>query len=301
MTYTNKYKFTLLGGDRRIAYLSEQLARRGHAINLFSPSEDISFFNNATLHTDYRPAIAAGEILLLPMPVSRDGVHLHVLGAKSPHIPLSEIFEQAKRAGVKHILGGHITKEVKEIASTCGIRLLDYSLSEALLQKNAESTAEGGIMIAMENTDVTLKGADILVGGFGRIAKHLCALASVFGARITVVARRDEVRAEAAALGYSVIGTTEYDKLTKAVSESRVIFNTVPATIFGERVLKGKSRAVYIELASCPGGIYLKAAREMGMNIVFAPSLPGRYSPESAGGYILDGIEEILEMEGMKI
>lgn len=301
MKYVNKYKFTLLGGDLRLAYLAELLSLRGHAVHTFSPAEDVSFFSGVTVHSDMRDAISAGDILILPIPISKDGIHLNTSGGEQARIPLSDIFLHARKTGIRHILGGHIVDKVHTLAHSHGIKLADYSLDEEFLQKNAEATAEGGIMIAMENSSVTLKSSRALIGGFGRIAKHLCKLLSAFGAEVTVIARRDEILEEIRSFGYNAIRTDEYDKLRAVIRESDVIFNTVPAQIFGERVLEGKSRAVYIELASCPGGINLKAARETGMNIIFAPSLPGRYSPESAGGYILDGIRERLGEEWIYI
>jgi len=228
------------------------------------------------------------------MPISKDGLHISCSSAQNDKVLLSDVFDLARKNNIKHILGGHISPQICDLAKQYGITLEDYSLSEVFLQKNALATAEGGIMIAMENTDVTLKDSNVLVGGYGRIAKYICELLRAFGAHITVVARRDEVISEIKDRGYSAVRVDEYGKLREFMRDSDVIFNTVPALIFGERVLEGKSRAVYIELASCPGGIDLKEARQTGMKIVFAPSLPGRYSSKSAGGYIFDAINELL-------
>ena len=54
-----------------------------------------------------------------------------------------------------------------------------------------------------------------------------------------------------------------------------------------------------IDLASKPGGIDFDAARELGVNTIWALSLPGKVAPISAGQIICDTIHNILtEMEG---
>lgn len=294
-----KYRFTLIGGDKRIAALARVLASRGHTVNICKSSEDLSAHSGIKVYSGFERAVANGDFVVLPMPISRDGVHVSAsVGDADEQILISDVLDCAKRCGVKRILGGNISKSIKEMAENKEVSLIDYSLSEQFLQSNAESTAEGGIMVAMENTDVTIKGSSVLVGGYGRIAKYLAKLLLSMGADVTVAARKDEALSHAESIGCKAVKIgelAEAEKFKQAVQNSRIIFNTVPSLIFSEELIGKKSSATYIELASCPGGIDLRAAREAGMNIIFAPSLPGRYSPESAGGYIFDSIYQNLK------
>ncbi len=294
-----KYRFTLIGGDKRIAALAKILASRGHTVNICKSSEDLSAYSGIKVYSGFEKAIADGDFTVLPMPLSRDGAHLlSSVGEADEQILIADVFDCAKRCGVKHILGGNIGKIIKEMAENKGVSLIDYSLSEQFLQSNAESTAEGGIMVAMENTDVTIKDSRVLVGGYGRIAKYLTKLLLSMGADVTVAARKDEALNHAESLGCKIVKIGELgnpEKFKQAIQNSQIIFNTVPSLIFTEELIGKKSSATYIELASCPGGIHLRAAREAGMKIIFAPSLPGRYSPESAGGYIFDSIYQNLK------
>ena len=50
-----------------------------------------------------------------------------------------------------------------------------------------------------------------------------------------------------------------------------------------------------VELASVPGGFDICAARELGANISWALSLPGKYAPESAGAIIAESVLKILK------
>ena len=299
MKHSIKYRFTLIGGDKRIAALAKVLASRGHTVNMCKSSEDLSAVRGIKVYSGFERAIADGDFTVLPMPISRDGVHvLASVGDADEQIRIEDVFDCAKRCGVKHILGGNISNNIKEMAENKGGSLIDYSLSEQFLQSNAESTAEGGIMVAMENTDVTIKDSKVLVGGYGRIAKYLTKLLLSMGADVTVAARKDTDLAHATSIGCKTVkigdmGDTREFKET--IQNSQMIFNTVPSLIFTEDLMGNRSSATYIELASCPGGIDLRAAREAGMKIIFAPSLPGRYSAESAGGYIFDSIYQNLK------
>lgn len=294
-----KYRFTLIGGDKRIAALAKALAMRGHTVNVCKSGEELSAVNGIKVYNGFERAVASGDFVVLPMPISRDGLHVSAsVGDADEQILISDVLDCAKRCDVRYVFGGNVGKSIKEMAENKGVSLIDYSLSEQFLQSNAESTAEGGIMVAMENTDVTIKDSSILVGGYGRIAKYITKLLLSMGADVTVAARKDEALIHAASLGCKVVKIGDLgdaQKFKQAVQNSRIIFNTVPSLIFTEELIGKKSYATYIELASCPGGINLCAAREAGMNIIFAPSLPGRYSPESAGGYIFDSIYQNLK------
>ena len=74
-----------------------------------------------------------------------------------------------------------------------------------------------------------------------------------------------------------------------------IIYNTVPSVIFGRDFLSKVDRdTLLIELASVPGGFDICAARELGANISWALSLPGKYAPESAGAIIAENVLKIL-------
>lgn len=300
----DKYKFTLIGGDKRIFVLAQLLRARGHTVNLCKCCDEANSLSGVTFYSNYKTAIADADVLILPMPISRDKLHVATGTSDGESILLEDIFKCASKYGIKHVLGGNISKEILDIADRSGVSLVDYSLSEQFLISNAEATAEGGLMIAMENTDKTIKGSDVLVGGFGRIAKHLSGLLYALGADVTIAARSEEALDNARTLGYKTVRLCDDDKNTQlkdALQKCDLVFNTVPALIFRREHFGDKNTSTYIELASCPGGIDLRSAREAGMKIIFAPSLPGRCFSVSAGKYIYDSIYESLKIRRIYI
>ena len=51
---------------------------------------------------------------------------------------------------------------------------------------------------------------------------------------------------------------------------------------------------VIIDLASKPGGVDFEAAKELGLNVIWALSLPGKVAPITAGKIITDTILNII-------
>ena len=65
--------------------------------------------------------------------------------------------------------------------------------------------------------------------------------------------------------------------------------------IFDERVLKiVRGDALIIDLASKPGGVDFDAGKKLGINVIWALSLPGKTAPDSAGEIIADTVMNII-------
>ena len=117
------------------------------------------------------------------------------------------------------------------------------------------------------------------------------------GADAVVSARRETDLAWAEALGYHSVLTAKID-----ASDFDVVFNTVPAQVFGRTVLETmKKTAVIVDLASAPYGTDFDAAKELGVEALTAPSLPGRMFPEKAGKILAESAVKILREAGCAV
>ena len=295
MTNRTKYKFAILGGDARQAQTASGLAKMGHRVSCFSIDGNPVPISGCEICTSVDKAMSGADFAILPLPLSRDAVHVSSLLGKTA---LSDIVTLAKKNSTR-LFGGIVPRGLSDLCDDLGVEITDYYTRESLLIKNALPSAEGAIMIAMEHTDITVSGMRALVCGYGRIGKILSDLLRKLGASVTVAARRDEVLCEIEMSGFDSVKIDGRAALSQA-ADCDVIFNTVPYVIFTERVIKNtKSSPLYIEIASSPGGIDASAARDAGIEIIYAPSLPGRYSPRSAGDYVLETITEILSERGI--
>lgn len=174
-------------------------------------------------------------------------------------------------------------------------RIYDYMEREELNILNSVPTAEGAIYIALEETPVTISRSKILITGFGRIGKILANILKGFGADITIASRSVESRAWAKAMNFKVCEKNDID------SSYNLIFNTAPALIFDNDILKRLSKdTILIDLASKPGGVDFKSAGELGIKVIWALGIPGKTAPVTAGEIIAETIGNIINERGDK-
>jgi dipicolinate synthase subunit A len=152
----------------------------------------------------------------------------------------------------------------------------------------------------MNRLEKNVRGSHVAITGFGRIAKHLVGLLLPMGARVTVAARKSADLAFAASVGCETLRLGERpEEAIRSLAEGYdVIYNTVPHWLFDRDFLSRMDPATFlIDLSSVPGGVDICAAKELGVNVLWATSLPGKYAPLSAGRLIASCVHELLREE----
>ena len=286
----------MLGGDLRQLAVAQRLAERYENINVWGLSTATPHAHGVREAQDIGEAIDGADVILLPLPVSVDTVSLNCPLADVTERPrLSAIAEQIREGAL--IIGGKIPDSLARAAERCGLIVRDYFESEDFQIKNAYTTAEAALSIAMNTLDKNIRGSRVAITGYGRISKHLCSLLMSIGARVTVAARRESDLSFAESLGCEVEKIREGSDWWRALTHGYdVIYNTVPTWIFGREFLSAVDKSTFIvDLASAPGGVDIRAAKELGSNVSWATSLPGKYAPRSAGEIIASCVLRIIE------
>ena len=184
----------------------------------------------------------------------------------------------------KKLIAGAITNEVYILAEKNNVEVIDLMQNEELTVLNTIATAEGAIEIAVKNTEKTIQGSNILILGFGRVAKVTAQKFSALFANVTCAARKPEAFAWIETNGYRGININD---LGSELNNFDIIINTVPTIILNkERLEKVKKDCLIIDLASKPGGIDRIEAKKMGLNVEWALALPGKVAPFTSAEYI---------------
>lgn len=268
-----KKNFLIAGGDLRFERLADFL-KENNCLVLNNINQDIK-----------------ADHLILPLPVSIDGENLN---CKDEIIPLEGLIDRVKENGI--IFGGCFPEKFRKKAEENSLAVIDYSEREEFAVLNAEATAEGALQSAMEHTDRTIMGQNILIIGMGRIAKALIHLLKGFNTNITIAARKNSDRAWAELYGCNAIDIKKIN-----LEKADIIFNTVPAMILdGELLKNANKKAVIIDLASKPGGTDFKVAEQLGIKTLHLLGIPGKVAPTTAGITIGKTIFNILEERGDK-
>lgn len=294
-------KLALLGGDARQGYLAAALAARGYECAVWGLGKDVGI-GTAVRCRDWKDSVRGANAVILPLPASLDGFNINCQnGNENDKLKINALLGFAEVP----VYGGRFDESALAFASSHQKRLIDYFDSESLRIRNAEPTAEGAVSIAMQKMSRTVSGCRAAVVGYGRIGKMLAHLLARIGAEVTVAARNGGQLAEAASFGYRTLRISEnapYRGLEKLLDREGcdVIFNTAPARLFDEEVIRRMDKEILIiDLASVPGGVDFAAAKDKGIEAVWALSLPGKYAPESAGAIIADVLDELFESEGI--
>lgn len=186
------------------------------------------------------------------------------------------------------------SQDLREAALQYGFCLLEYGKLPSFVEENGAITAEGALQVAMRHRLRTLRGSDVLVIGYGGIGKPLAALLKNLGAeRVGVAVRREEQLWVLKGEGYHPLLSRE---LLQQAGDYDVIFNTAPQPLLTRPVLEQLRPGVLIvDLASRPGGVDWKAAKDLELKAVHALALPGQLTPVSGALAIQHAIYHLCE------
>lgn len=287
-----RIKVTCIVSDLRSLAVAEQLNALGCDVMSLG-QEILSEKCSWDGAVPFKCAAAQANILVLPTPAFGDQQKV-ILGKEQIGVSAQELF--SCMSGDSLVFAGRVGEDVAQLAREHGIRLIDYMQVEEIQWRNAIPTAEGALWLAMQKLDITLHGAHVAVLGYGRIATALCSRLRDFGAKVTVAARnpRDLVRIELE--GYRALRIKQESSLLPLTTGYDVIFNTVPCRILTPLLMERMhAKTILVELASSPGGWDPTLARCD--RAIYAPGLPGKYAPKTAGEIIARVIFDMIKEE----
>lgn len=261
-----------LGGDRRMAVCAACAAADGHQVALSHLSAD------ELPHLSLDELFTFAEVLMLPLPVSRDG--LHVFGT-----PV--LLSQLKPKPQLRVFGGQLPVALPSIYGNC----TDYYTEEDLLLGNARLTAEGAVATAWRMTERGFEGASAAILGFGRIGKSLCSMLRALGVDVCVYVRSQTAAKEAIALGYRALplGSSFGASPSHFSVAEEMIFNTIP-----KPVLDGMSAPEALFALDLGGGLRSAPKTSPQLSVAALGGVPGLFAPVKAGELIYRTISRLL-------
>ena len=284
--------FAVIGGDLRIIKLVKMLAEEGNKVYVFGleKAEELKSHENIIFSEKLSKAIPEDvEVVIGPIPFSSNGVNINA-PFSNKEISVRELIHYLN---AKILIAGSIMPDVYNMANDEYVEIIDIMKREELAVLNTVATAEGAIEIAIANTNKIIHGSKVLILGFGRIGKVLARKMSGLSAKVTCAARKEEDLAWIRAYGHN---ETNINVLGENLSEFDIIINTVPHLILNkERLQYVKDECLLIDLASNPGGIDKKEAKERNLKLVWALALPGKVAPITTAEFIKDTIYNILK------
>ena len=320
------YNFFIIGGDKRILYLAQDLKEEQNNIKLYGFDK---LFDNEEIFEDddFKMAkslneINKNDIIISAFPMSIDGENIYAPFAKDDKIIKLDELEKILKDENHILFAGKIPDKIKKqnenkkekqkekkeqtenqkedtkeeqnekkIENQTGI--YDFYDDEKITILSTISTAEGAIAKAIEETEISLDNANTLVLGFGRVGKMLANKLHAMNANVYVEARKERDLAWIKALGYNSIPLT---KLNENLCKMDIIFNTVPAMILDkEKLILLNRKILIIDLASKPGGVDFETCKRMKFNASLYSGIPGKVAPRTVATYLKDYIMDKIK------
>ena len=269
-------KAVVIGGDSRQFYLAQYLEAGGLQVEMLSvqlPEHE----KRVLSHSCLEELVMGADIIALPIPVSQDGSHIKGVNEET----LADVVEYVTEG--KRLYGGLLPLRFVKACEKRGCSCFDYMKSDVIAVENAVATAEGAIAELIQQSNINLHGSRVLVIGYGRCGKVLCHKLHGLNAQVTVMARREEVRAEAEAIGLSSLPMFS-DCTDTHFGKYDFVINTVPSQVLTWETLGSLKQDVFIlDIASAPGGTDFTACKELGLKASLSLGIPGKYASKTSG------------------
>ena len=273
--------------------MADLIKKDGKKVNIFgfnNTKEELTVETAENLHK----AIDENDVVIAPLPCSNDDETINA-PFNAEKIYINDVFKIMNKN--QFFIAGRISSKIAHLAQVYNVYSIDILDREEMAVLNAIPTAEGAIQIAMEELPITLHDSNVLILGFGRVGKVLAKILQGIGSNVYVEARRYSDIAWIKSYSYKPVIIGE---LANYLPQMDIIFNTVPALILNEDLLKKVNKdTLIIDLASKPGGVDFEKANLMNLKVKWALSLPGKVAPVTAAKFIKDTIYNILDELGV--
>ncbi|WP_025690250.1 dipicolinate synthase subunit DpsA [Paenibacillus zanthoxyli] len=291
-------RIVFLGGDARQIEVIRKCVEMDAAVSVAGFDKWSTPCDGVNLETMDAELLSGADVLVLPTVGCDDEGHISAKYSSKP----MQLLEEHIEALPKHctIYTGMAKEYLRRLCALGGLELVELLERDDVAIYNSIPTAEGALVMAIQNTDFTIHGSEAMVLGIGRTGFTMAKSLQGLGAKVTAGVRKQEHFAKAEVMGWKPFMT---DRLEEHVTDVDYIFNTIPSLILNAKVLSQVPRQTcIIDLASAPGGVDFRYAEKRGIKAMLAPGLPGIVAPKSAGlimaGALVQSISERMLTKG---
>ncbi|MFY0542733.1 dipicolinate synthase subunit DpsA [Brevibacillus sp. H7] len=280
----------LIGGDARQLEVIKKCIQLDASVTLIGFDNLESIFTGATKKPLTCDVLKDADALILPIVGSDDRGYVESIFCSKP----LQLVEEHAASLQKHcvVYTGMAKPYLKNLFAAKQISLVELLDRDDVAIYNSIPTVEGALMMAIQNTDITIHGSQAIVLGLGRTGMSMARALHALGARVRVGARRQEHLARVYEMGLTPFHISE---VKQQVSNADFIFNTIPKLILTAEVIAQMQQSAFIlDLASKPGGTDFRYAERRGIKAILAPGLPGIVAPKTAGQILAHTLSRLI-------
>ncbi|WP_027414656.1 dipicolinate synthase subunit DpsA [Aneurinibacillus terranovensis] len=279
-----------IGGDARQLEVIKKFIELDATVTLIGFDNLESSFTGAVKRPLSFDVLHDVDALILPVVGSDEQGYVESIFCSKPIQLLESHF--AALPSTCCIYTGIARSFLKKQAENYSIGLQELMNRDDVAIYNSVPTVEGALMMAIQNTDITIHSSASAVLGLGRVGLSLARTLAALGAHVRVGARNSADLARIFEMGLTPFPIEE---LSQQIDDVDIIFNTIPAQIITARIIANmKHSALIIDLASKPGGTDFRYAEKRGIKAILAPSLPGIVAPKTAGQIMANTLSRLV-------
>ncbi len=281
-------KLFIIGGDQRYLEVINQLAAKD--IVIYLDGYDQLTFSDSNIHNEVPGDFSQIDAILIPLNgTDKAGKVEAVYSDQSVELSLDMLKQTPEHCVV---YTGISTDYLDEVCGLADRELVCLTDRDDIAILNSIPTAEATLHLAIQETDFTIHGSDVMVLGFGRVGMTVARLFANVGAKTRVAVRKDTDFARITEMGMQPV---QIGELAEHMAGVDICINTIPHLILDEHVFSQvEISTLLLDLASKPGGIDFKFAHEKGLKAIHALGLPGKTAPKTAGKIISDVLYRLL-------
>ncbi|MBV6683302.1 dipicolinic acid synthetase subunit A [Bacillus sp. JRC01] len=281
----------VLGGDARQLEIIRKLTELDAKISLVGFEQLDHAFTGATKEKMSEIDFSMMDAIILPVPGTNLQGEIETIFSNEKVVLTEEIL--SKTPDHCTIYSGITNDYLSGIVDASKRDLIQLFERDDVAIYNSIPTVEGTIMMAIQHTDFTIHGSNIVILGLGRVGMSVARTFHHLGGRVKVGARKTEHLARASEMG---LDSFQLGQLEKHVGQCDICINTIPAPIITPGVIaKMPSHILVIDLASKPGGTDFRFAEKRGIKALLAPGLPGIVAPKTAGQILANVLCKLMD------
>lgn len=237
--------------------------------------------------------LSTADVLVLPVVGCDDKGAIHTQFSAEPLKLLDEHLAALPRRCT--VYTGMAKPYLRSLCASHEVKLVELLDRDDVAIYNSIPTAEGALVMAIQNTEFTIHGSNCMVLGLGRTGFTMAKSLQGLGAKVKMGVRSEKHFARAEVMGWEPFLTRDLGDYVRNID---LIFNTIPTMIVTAQILSRMPlSAVIIDLASAPGGCDFRYAEKRGIKALLAPGLPGIVAPKTAGLIIANALVQLISDE----
>ncbi|KAB7668688.1 dipicolinic acid synthetase subunit A [Bacillus sp. B1-b2] len=283
-------KIAVIGGDARQLEIVRKLTEQHALLSLVGFEQLDHAFTGATKEKIDNVDFVNMDAIILPVKGTDLKGHVETIFSNEKIFLSKELLEKTPEHCT--VYSGITNDFLNSIIKDSNRSLVQLFNRDDVAILNSIPTVEGTIMMAIQNTDTTIHGSNVIVLGLGRVGMSVARAFHGLGAKVKVATNQSEHIARIIEMGLTPV---HLEDLPLAVEEMDICINTIPHLIVTPTVIdKMPLHTLIIDLASKPGGTDFSYAEKRGIKALLAPSLPGIVAPKTAGNILAEVLSQLL-------